>query len=220
MIPTIFVVKDCDLYMLKLCFYKEMLTHCELSLGARMIWSWMVSEAILAGGGIDELSSWLSSHGGKVRMDGVSYASMPIDIGISRSTFFRRMGELRDAGVYVDGMLSCPESVLRGGFFELMDDGRFVSVDEAVLYSWLYDRALWLNASIFSVSNPYMAKVLGMSVAMVRKHKTRMYECGLLEVYHPRRGGYYTGIPALYGKLGRKVRETEHKVKPVKVIFE
>ena len=207
--------------MRTIVFYKDLLNRADLSIGARVLWSWLVSEAVLScDGGTDGLVSWLESHDGVVRMSDVGFVSMPPEVGFSRSTFHRKLSELRDGGVFVDGVLSCPVELLKGGYFELKQDVRFVSLDERVMYSWLYDRALWLNASIFSVSNPYMAKVLGMSVAMVRTHKSRMYGCGLLEVYHPRRGAYYTGIPALYRRLGKRVREREKVVKSVNVIFE
>ena len=202
-------------------FYKEMLSRGDLSVGARVLWSWLISEAVLScEGGTDGLVSWLESHGGIIKMEKVGFVAMPPEVGFSRPTFHRKLYELRDAGVFKDGVLSCPVEMLKGGYFELRQDSRLVSVEERVMYSWLYDRALWLNASIFFVSNPYMAKVLGMSVAMVRTHKTRMYGCGLLEMYHPRRGAYYTGVPALYRKLGRSVREREKEVRIVKVIFE
>lgn len=206
--------------MTKVVFFKEMLSRADLSVGARVLWSWLVSEAIMSAGSADKLVGWLEDRGELVRTRGVGFASMPPEVGVSRATFHRKMSELSDAGIYKDGVLSCPVSVVQGGFFELLQDDRLASVEERVMYSWLYDRALWLNASIIFVSNPYMAKVLGMSVAMVRTHKTRMYGCGLLEVYHPRRGAYYTGIPALYRKLGRTVREKEKVVKSVEVIFE
>ena len=206
--------------MTKIVFFKEMLSRADLSVGARVLWSWLVSEAIMSAGSADKLVGWLEDRGELVRTRGVGFVSMPPEVGISRATFHRKMSELSDAGIYKDGVLSCPVSVVQGGFFELLQDDRLASVEERVMYSWLYDRALWLNASIIFVSNPYMAKVLGMSVAMVRTHKTRMYGCGLLEVYHPRRGSYYTGIPALYRKLGRTVREKEKVVKSVEVIFE
>lgn len=206
--------------MTKIVFFKEMLSRADLSVGARVLWSWLVSEAIMSAGSADKLVGWLEDRGELVRTRGVGFASMPPEVGVSRATFHRKMSELSDAGIYKDGVLSCPVSVVQGGFFELLQDDRLASVEERVMYSWLYDRALWLNASIIFVSNPYMAKVLGMSVAMVRTHKTRMYGCGLLEVYHPRRGAYYTGIPALYRKLGRTVREKEKVVKSVEVIFE
>lgn len=201
-------------------FFKEMLSRADLSVGARVLWSWLVSEAIMSAGSADKLVGWLEDRGELVRTRGVGFVSMPPEVGISRATFHRKMSELSDAGIYKDGVLSCPVSVVQGGFFELLQDKRLASVEERVMYSWLYDRALWLNASIIFVSNPYMAKVLGMSVAMVRTHKTRMYGCGLLEVYHPRRGAYYTGIPALYRRLGRTVREKEKVVKSVEVVFE
>lgn len=197
-----------------------MLSRADLSVGARVLWSWLVSEAIMSAGSADKLVGWLEDRGELVRTRGVGFVSMPPEVGISRATFHRKMSELSDAGIYKDGVLSCPVSVVQGGFFELLQDKRLASVEERVMYSWLYDRALWLNASIIFVSNPYMAKVLGMSVAMVRTHKTRMYGCGLLEVYHPRRGAYYTGIPALYRRLGRTVREKEKVVKSVEVVFE
>ena len=197
-----------------------MLSRADLSVGARVLWSWLVSEAVMSAGSADKLVVWLEDRGELVRTRGVGFVSMPPEVGISRATFHRKMSELSDAGIYKDGVLLCPVSVVTGGFFELLQDKRLASVEERVMYSWLYDRALWLNASIIFVSNPYMAKVLGMSVAMVRTHKTRMYGCGLLEVYHPRRGAYYTGIPALYRKLGRTVREKEKVVKSVEVVFE
>lgn len=201
-------------------FFKEMLSRADLSVGARVLWSWLVSEAVMSAGGADKLVVWLEDRGELVRTRGVGFVSMPPEVGISRATFHRKMSELSDAGIYKDGVLLCPVPMVKGGFFELLQDKRLASVEERVMYSWLYDRALWLNASIIFVSNPYMAKVLGMSVAMVRTHKTRMYGCGLLEVYHPRRGAYYTGIPALYRRLGRTVREKEKVVKSVEVVFE
>lgn len=206
--------------MRSIVLYKGMLPRTDLSIGARVLWSWLISESVLSAGGVDMLMSWLKDHGESIKTRGVGYVAMPPEIGISRATFQRKMLELSSGGILVDGVLSCPVSVLEGGYFELREDSRFVSLDERVMYSWLYDRCLWLNASIISVSNPYMSKILGMTVAMVRTHKTRMYGCGLLEVYHPRRGAYYTGIPALYGKLGRSVREREKIVRSVEVIFE
>lgn len=202
-------------------FFKEMLNRADLSIGARVLWSWLISEAVLScEGGTAGFESWLSDHGEVIKMSGVGFVTMPEEVGFSRATFHRKMYELKDAGIFVDGVLSCPLTLLRGGYFELKRDTRFVSVEERVMYSWLFDRAVWSSASIIWVSNPYMAKVLGMSVAMVRTHKTRMNSCGLLEVYHPRRGSYYTAIPALYKRFGHTVREYENKSRTIKVHFE
>ena len=207
--------------MQKCCFYKEMLSRGDLSVGARVLWSWLVSEAVeCCDGGIGGLEGWLTDHSNVIKLEGVGYASMPDEVGLSRSTFQRRVAELRDAGVFVEGALYCSVEMLRGGYFELKRDSRFASVEERVLYSWLVDRCEWSGASIIWVSNQYISKVLGLSVAMVRKYKTRMFSNGLLEVYHPRRGSYYTAVPALYKKYGHKVREYDNKVKRVKVRFD
>lgn len=202
-------------------FFKELLNRPDISVGGRVLWSWLISEAMLGcKGGVPYLSSWLSNHNGKVRVKDAGFGSLPETIGFPRATFYRKVYELRDAGIWVDGEVLIPVEALRGGYFELKEDSRFVSVEERVMYSWLCDRCVWANTGVIWVSNPYMAKVLGMSLPMVRKHKSRMYGCGLLEVRHARRGHFYTGVPALYSTLGTTPRANDVKTKTIKVIFD
>lgn len=203
-----------------LVFYKELLSRKDLSLTSRCLWSWLISEVVKAyDGGISDLCKYLDKRDGVVRVAGVDSGVRPLVLGISKATYLRKMSELRDAGVFVDGMLSCLSSVVSGGFFELRADGRFLSVEEMVLYGWYYDRCLFSNASYIWVANAFAADVFGVSAESIRRYKVHMNSVGLLD-YRKEDGVFYTGVPALHSKLGGRIRKYTNKVKTIKVDFE
>ena len=184
-------------------FYRRYLNDDVLSMNARILRSWLLSEVVLHHYDAKrDVGEWLSD--GRYKLAEVRYGNFPKEFGMSRHCFNVALGELMESGIWDGDSLSVRVSVYRDGWFHFRTDGK-LSGNDLVLYSWLCDRAELAGGTMTDVPASKVSPLFGVGDGAIRKRRLILYKKGYCTVEKSKDGHCYCNIVELEKDKGKKV---------------